>query len=360
MESANDGHLSTLSDLWRGYSMKVYGGYSPVNSALALAVSADRGLLDRVSRCPPHAHDPNMLLASIQYLVRGGVDHPIGLLYSDFDESIDPAPLIESLWVAHGEEIDHLMATRRIQTNECGRAPVLALGLSKAAEEMGTDRVALIDAGASAGLNLILDKYRLSFGDSGEIGPADSPVVIACQTRDRRVHVPERLPVIEHRLGLDRQPVDLSDERNVRWLLSCIWPGTGRHERAEAAIRLAGQSPTMVRDGDMVADLPGVLEEMSPWPTVVVTSWSYSYLPGEQRLRFQEVLTQAGRQRPVAWVCADNLGVVDLFAAPDTRAPGELIPGLLGLALFAEEGVRARTLAYVQPHGAWVDWLDPH
>jgi len=253
--------------------------------------------------------------------------------------------------------LSELMAARFIQTNEVGRAPVLALGIAHAAAAIGQP-IALIDAGASAGLNLFLDDYLLTFDGSHPIGPADSPVRIDTAVRTPPPAWPAALPTIAARVGLDRAPVDLTVAANVRWLLACIWPGTGRHARAAAAMELAAARPSVVRHADMVADLPGVLDEMSPHPTVVVTSWSYSYLPMDVRDPFVEALAAAGRNRPVAWVCADGAWVADLFPPPTGPDPGDLAPSLLGLAVFDGTARDMRALAYIQPHGAWIDWFD--
>jgi hypothetical protein len=109
----------------------------------------------------------------------------------------------------------------------------------------------------------------------------------------------------------------------------------------------------------MVEDLPAVLEEMGGCPTVVVTSWSYSYLQSDDREQFQAILAAEGRRRPVAWVFADAVGVVDLFRPGVDPAPGELAPSVLGLAVFSGGRIEAAPLAFVQPHGGWVEWLDP-
>ena len=86
------------------------------------------------------------------------------------------------------QELLEIMSTRRIQTNECGRTAVLAVGLSAAASRLGQP-IALLDAGASAGLNLRLDRYLLDFGGFGRLGPEDSSVRVACgaQPDDRTV-----------------------------------------------------------------------------------------------------------------------------------------------------------------------------
>src|SRR5436190_361975 len=82
----------------------------------------------------------------------------------------------------------------------------------------------LLGVVASAGLNLGCDRYLLDYGPAGTSGPADAAVRIECTVRGGRPPIAPRLPEIAARLGLDRSPIDLTDERDARWMLACIWP----------------------------------------------------------------------------------------------------------------------------------------
>ena len=351
-----------LAKLWRGYAAKVYGPDYPLYQALAETVSTDAYLLDMIRSCQPEAHDPNMLFAAVQYIVLGGADHPLSELYSDrAPETPDPrigqaGARLTDFCHRYRVELTELMNTRHIQTNETARCGGLALGLAAAAGRIG-EPVAVIDDGASAGLNLILDEYRLDFGPAGAIGPADSPVRLSCELRSPVPTECLRVPDISRRVGIDRAPVDLNDLDAVRWMLSCIWPGRGRQDRARAAIGLQAGRPGLVRHGDMVTDLRPALKEMTPAPTVVVTSWSYSYLPMAARDEFRAVLEEAGRSHPVAWVCCDLLGTVPDFVPERSVPEGDPTPSVLGLATFQGDRSEYRGLAYMHSHGAWVDWL---
>jgi hypothetical protein len=355
---ASSEHLDqvvALSKLWAWYSANVYGDYSRLNSALADAAAVDPSLLRRLLECPPHAHDPNMLLAAVHYLVLAGSDHPLSAVYRSGELPHDIESVFRDFCLFHWDELASLLTHRRIQTNECGRCTALIFGVSAAATCLG-DPVALVDAGASAGLNLYLDEYLLDFGPLGTIGPASSPVRIRSEVRGPVRRVPARLPAIAARAGIDRDPVDITDPDNVRWLLACVWPWTGRHERTAAAIEMVAARPSLVRAGDMVTDLAPVIDSLGNLPTVVVTSWAYSYLTPDQRNDFEAQLTAAACTRPVAWVCADGLHVAERFDPPGAPPAGELTPSVLGLAVFdASGGVDARALAYVQPHGRWVE-----
>ena len=300
-----------------------------------------------------------MLLAAVQFLVLGGSDHPLAGAYRSpsVDDPDQLRRLLTSFCSQHREELSSILASRRIQTNEVGRAPGLALGLMCAANLIG-EPLSLIDAGASAGLNLLMDEYQLRYGPDIHLGPASAEVRIDCAVEPRHLPIPSALPRLRNRAGLDRNPIDLSDSDNARWLEACIWPGTGRQERAAAAMRLIAGRDQMVRRGDMVADLPALIEVMRPGPVAVVTSWSFSYLSEEERRGFEGVLAQAGRAGPVAWVCCDTAGVTQLFQPDQPPPDGGDIPSVLGLAVFDGGGVRSHCLGYMHSHGQWVHWLN--
>lgn len=349
-----------LVRIWHGYARNVYGSYSPLNAALAKVVAGSPAILEFLRRQPPHAQDPNMLLAAIQFLVLGGADHPLASRYGPAATPAGPGQLaqeLESFCASFEADLSPILAERRIQTNEVGRSPGLALGLACAARLIG-EPLALVDAGASAGLNLLMDDYRLVYSERAEVGSARSAVRIDCRVQPDNLRLPDRLPVISRRVGLDRSPVDLTRPDNVRWLLACIWPGTGRQERAAEAMKLAVKRPPRMLKGDMVLDLREVIRGMRPGPVAVVTSWSFSYLSARDRRLFEQALGEAGQDEPVAWVCCDSAGVTDLFQPREPPPDDHDIPSVLGLAVFRGGDVDSRCLAYMHSHGSWVKWLD--
>jgi hypothetical protein len=243
------------------------------------------------------------------------------------------------------------MNTRRTQTNECGRSALLAPALDHIAGRFDTP-LAVVDAGASAGLNLLFDRYRLDYGAHGSLGPVNSPVRIDCEIRSPQFPLPHDTPPVVRRVGLDRSPVDLDDAADVRWLLACVWPDTGRLERTAAAIELAREHRPHVVSGDMVDDLPGVLDSIDA--NCVITTWSFAYLSPRQREQFIEHLASAAKQTPIAWISAEGHGIVEMLNPPP--APAGTTPSVLGVVVFDRSDTHATTLGFAHPHGAWLDW----
>jgi hypothetical protein len=111
-------------------------------------------------------------------------------------------------------------AQRSVQTNETSRAVAWLWPAHLLGADDGARPLALVDIGASAGLNLIGDRLPAIWTDGA--GGA-FPVV--------------QSPDVRLRLGLDARPLDARDDSSVSWLKACIWPGEPhRVSRLQAAV----------------------------------------------------------------------------------------------------------------------------
>ena len=352
--------MSVVDDLrqtWREFADRECRPYSPLYGAICHTVADDPDLLALVAAAPPSGRQPNVLLAAVHDLVLRGFAPALADVYAGRADPSRAPELFREVCRSHGDEVARRLAGRHTQTNEPGRAALLALGLAVAAEVVG-EPIGLLDAGCSAGLNLLLDRFRFDFGVVGALGPADSPVTITCTPRGP-LPVPSRLPTIDVRLGLDRSLVDLTDADDARWLLACVWPDTGRLPRTAAALELARRDPPTVRPGDMVADLDAALDAFDPSiPVVVTTTSACGYLDADQRREFLATLARRSRHQPLAWLSAEEPGVVPTLATPAATGEDGTLATVLGLVNFVDGMPMGRALARCQVHGAWVEWTD--
>jgi hypothetical protein len=264
------------------------------------------------------------------------------------------APLFRSLCLEHGSALLDVLNTRTVQTNEVGRSALIGPALTWT---VGDQEVQLVDVGCSAGLNLFCERYRLDYGDHGSTGPEDSPVRIDCRVVAGSPPVAPSLPRITGRVGIDLDPPDLTDPDDARWLLACVWPGTGRFQRAARAIELGGADPPPVMQGDALEVLPGVLAGLGTGQVVVLNSWSFSYFSVQQRQAYVELLATVGRSRPVVWLCMDAPGVVELPTGEPVPLPESPESDVLSSVTFEGGGLpRVEVLAFVQSHGQSMAW----
>jgi hypothetical protein len=346
-------HTDQLARLWQWFADSFLPDYSPLYRAIATHVVGDADVLALVRAAPPEAHLPLVLLAAVHYLVLGGADHPLADVYAGRSDA-EVGPLFRDLCLSRRDEVLAVMAHRRVQTNEVARSALIGPPLTLVSRTFGRP-VHVIDVGASAGLNLCCDRYLLDYGELGRSGPEDSAVHIACAVRGGVPPIADRLGPFASRVGIDLDPPDLRDPDDVRWLLACVWPDTGRLERARAAMAVARAGPPTVLRGDALDRLPDVFDRLgSDGIACVLTTWSYSYLSAEQRLSFVELLAHEGRHRPVVWIAGDGPGVVD---AVEVSADGPGDGEVLSAVTFEAGSTDARVLARVHPHGLWMDWL---
>jgi hypothetical protein len=350
--------LDGLADLWRWFGQEQCHGYSPLYERICGGVADDREILELVAGAPSPAHMPLTLLAAVHDIVLRGRAPELADIYAG-RVGDDPFPSFRRACFEQRQLVDHLLATRQVQTNDCGRSAIIGPGLTWIAGRTPSP-LAVIDVGCSAGLNLLCSRYLLDYGDHGSTGPPSSPVRASCRVVAGDPPIAPRLPEFVERVGIDRAPIDLSDADDARWLLACVWPDTGRLERAAAAISLAREDPPRLVQGEANAVLPEVLSELpDAVGAVIVTTWALAYFHPEQRREFERLLAEASRERPVAWLSAEGTGTVECFAALDLPEHDGTQANVLGMVSW-ERGVRRdELLGFVHQHGNWLDWRAP-
>jgi hypothetical protein len=180
------------------------------------------------------------------------------------------------------------------QTNEVGRAAALVVALFDAAHRTGLRRIRLLEVGASAGLNLLVDRFRVT-GPGWQWGPADSPVVL-----DGFVTGPVQPGPVEivERRGCDLEPIDPTSSEGRLRLRSFVWPDqVDRNERLAGALDIAARVPAVVDHASAASWLRERLAEQTT-PDVLTVVWHsvvWQYLPGRERQEAEAAIAAAGR-----------------------------------------------------------------
>jgi hypothetical protein len=348
--------MRDLAAIWLYVADSSCRGYSPLYDRICRTVAESDEVLDLVSEAPPRGHNPVLLLAAVHYLLLGGVGHALAAVYAG-ESDADPGPLFVDLCLQHRHALLELLATEQVNTNEVGRSAVIGPALTAVASRLAAP-LGHLDVGCSAGLNLLGDRYRLDYGPAGATGPVDAPVEIRCDIVGGSPPIAPVLPTITARIGLDRAPLDVHDPQQSRWQLACVWPDTGRLTRTRLALEEARRSPLRLVRGDAVEDVGDLIASLPLDATAVVTTtWVVAYLSPEQRTGLHDALAAAAESRPVAWISAEQHGVVDLI--PSDGAPSDqngVEWSVLGLVTFREGYADPELLGYVHPHGSGLDW----
>ncbi|MDA0271507.1 MAG: DUF2332 domain-containing protein [Chloroflexi bacterium] len=365
--AANASAHTALAQRFERFAEVECRGVSPLYEAIATHVARSPALLALAAHARPDSAPPNLLLAAIQFLLMRDGDPELAPYYP----SISPTPsavnvelpgAVDTFCERRADEIVHLLRTRLVQTNEPRRSAALLLGLAEAARALGTDACALVEVGASAGLNLLFDAYRIDFGAGRVAGPADG-VLLTCDLHPPSVSPPDRLPLVAPRIGIDLNPLDVTDAGTVAWLDALVWPEEhDRRRTLRAALRQAAAQPPLVVAGDAMRALPAVVDGLPEgMPVCIFHSATLAYFPEGLRDEFTALLHRLSQKRPVAWLSLEGPRVLRQYAAP-APAP-DALGGymLLGLTLLNGGRAESRTLAAVNPHGRWIEWYaTPH
>lgn len=231
------------------------------------------------------------------------------------------------------------------QTNEVARGPALVgalLGLVAATRLP----VRLVELGASAGLNLRADAFRVE-GGAGAYGDPGSPVRLEQAWDGARLPVDAPLRVLT-REGCDVNPIDPTTTEGRLLLTSYVWPDqTARLERLRGALRLAERIPAPVARAGAAEYLRGV-EPTEGVLTVVWHSVVWQYLAAAEREAVRDALARLGL------TATPTAPVAHVALEPRRRSPEREHEFLLSVQVWPGDGERIVAVAHA--HGVPVEW----
>lgn len=280
------------------------------------------------------------LCGGLHFLVRSGTVADLALLYP-------PASLpdADTLWAALVPVLadDGLPAwlDSPPQTNEVGRSAVLMSGLLVVADRFRLP-LRLYELGASAGLNLQLDRYGY---DLGGLGVGDAAAALRFAPVWKGPPPPAAEIRVAARAGTDLNPARLPADAGK--LPAYIWPEQPeRLARLEAALAIAADEPPRV-DRAGAADWLEANLALDPEPGAVRTvihSIAFQYFDSGTRRRVAARIEAAGAQAsaeaPVAWLRYEKETGEERYGLRLRTWPGD-----------------EQLLAWAHPHGHSIHWL---
>ena len=289
---------------------------SPLSAALMYSAADDAeadgivaALFEPVP-APPGSVPQLRLLGALHHLVLDGRAPELAAFYPSAGGTRTP----DGVWPAAAATIqEHFnwiqeRLRRTVQTNEPGRSTVLYPALLWL---MGRHQlpIRLLEIGASAGLNLLADRYCY-VSDTDELGDPASPVRFVEPWHPAPpidLSAAARQLTITERAGCDEHPLNPRDPADRQTLLSYIWPDeTERFQRNQAALELAAAAPARVDAAPADDWLPEALAQRRDTElTVIWQSVFRQYVSPDDWAAIEAAIRDAADANPgaqIAWL----------------------------------------------------------
>jgi hypothetical protein len=315
--------------VYRDFAREAAHG-SPCFQDWASAVAEDAEVLAWLQTLPEHKRQANLVFAAARWY---GVPAP------------GPYAALRDALLADAGQIRATIMSRATQTNEVGRLATLLPAFAS----LGDGPLALLEVGASAGLCLYPDRFSYHWSNKdGSAYDVGAGPLLSCEVTGSPP-LPDALPEVTWRAGLDLSPIDVTDHDAVRWLENLVWPEQdARRERLRAAVAVARADPPRLEQGDLLVALPDLLAEVPDDTTVVVFhSAVIAYLEHDDRERFAASMRALVEEGRCHWISNEGPRVLPRLVPPGVHIP-------FGRFVLAVDG---RPVALSHGHGAELDWL---
>lgn len=311
-----------------------YADDSPCYQEWARGVAADPEVQQWLSTLPDMKQQPNLVFTAARW---HGLAAPA------------PYDALRAALLSDDGRIRATILARATQTNEAGRMATLVPAIALAA---GGRPVALLEAGASAGLCLYPDRwgYRWSTPDGTRTAGRAAPT-LSCEVTGP-APLPEAVPQVAWRGGIDLNPLDVLSDDHVSWLFALVWP---EHEDRRAllatAIDVARADPPDLRRGDLMDLVPALVDQarqaVGPDGVVVLFHTAViAYLEDAERERFADLMAGLVADERCRWVSNEGPGVLPgVTATGPEPPPGQFVFGLDG-----------RSMGHTHGHGRTLHW----
>lgn len=299
--------LGAVTTLYRDFA--AYAESSPCFTDWAVGVLDDSEMQQWLAGLPEGKRHPTLVFAAARW---HGVPAP------------GPYAVLRDALLGDDGTIGSTIRSRSTQTNEVGRLATLLPALAQVSRGRP---LALLEVGASAGLCLYPDRWGYTWrcGEATHLlGPAEP--VLECEVTGP-APLPAELPRVVWRGGLDLNPLDVTDDEDMAWLSTLVWPEDHlRRHRLAAAIDLAHAEPPQLWRGDLLRDLAEHVAraaEVAPGAEVVVFhSAVLAYVDQAGRTEFDAMMRGLVADGRCHWISNEGVDVLPRVLGDRPKPPG--------------------------------------
>ena len=317
-----------------------------VVGAIAAALDQPTAFAARIRGWPGHPLADGLPLRAaggLHALQLSGGEPSLTPVYAG--QTTDAAPIVAAAIARHDERLLPWLDGPP-QTNEAGRSANYIAAMLWLASRGVSARFECLEIGSSAGINLMIDRYRYDLGGV-HVGSADAAMSLIPKWVGPPPPAGEIAFAGLH--GCDVQPIDLTDPAQLLRLKAFVWPEhTVRFQRLERAAAAARtRRPDLVRAdaADFVAGRLG-LPQAAGTTRVLMHSIVWQYVGAESQARITRDMAGAAARatpdRALAWISLEANRTDFQHELHVRYWPGDGTPHLLARA---------------HAHGARVEWV---
>lgn len=319
MSSNVDRLFSDAATYFRTTAIRYRSMGSPFYEGLARACAEDAELMALAagaSKGQPYNH---IFFGAIHFLLLGDPSDPFAS-YFGFGER---APVADAATFAalkdfcrrRHAEIATLLKTRTVQYSMVNRASFVVALIGHVLRKGATEPLSLIEVGSSAGLLTVFDHYNYDFGPYGRLGDPASPSVKVAKFEGKPPPIPDHMPKIIERVGIDLNPIEPLDLVERRWIEGLMAPDMYDDRRVlRQALDARARIPLRTIKGDALLKVPNVLSSM-PGTICLLHSFCLYQWPAALQVEFHDMLREQSRGRAIYRLSVDVIH--DNPARPD-------------------------------------------
>lgn len=332
---------------------------SPLYSFIHKVISKEPALLKLSQKTRYRQPLDYLLLGSVHFLLLKNPNQELAKYYPSIAGEITKPDkhlkeLFKDFCLKHQAEIEQLITSKLLQTNAPNRSSYLMPIFSLISQENGGKPLALVEIGTSASLNLYFDAYQYEYlfqNSKKSFGPIDSKVKIQSKIRDDFFPNIGKMPTIEKRIGIDQNPLDLTQPENALWLKALIWPDQlERFKRLSAAIEVVQKKPKVeLVQGSTIDEFDQAVKDVNKDLTLIIFHTQVLYqFSDKARQDFWNWLDKLGQERNFYCVGAEEFKTwKEQFNTTELS---------IGNTTYKNGHKKSKLIAQSNGHAHWIKW----
>ena len=315
---------------------------------LSTKIAEDDELISIASFCRQRQPMPNLFLASVHYLLLKKKSRDLSNYYPSITKNYKqqlPFALFKEFCLENKKEIIELEQSKIVQTNALNRCAYIMPILSNLFDGK---KINIINIGTSAGLTLNFDKYEYHY--NGKYSFGKSPVKIRSEIIEGVIPSFKQNVIINNKIGIDQNPLDLRNLDNANWLKALIWADlTERIEKIEQAISVAKKENIQFEKTNSLQDFEDIIRRQnSEVPLVIYHTHVLYQFTQDEREKFWNLIDKIGKERDLTYLAAEGSKVFK----NDFGINGILVQ----LTEYQKGSKISRIIAETNGHANWIKW----